>query len=187
MPYVGAKLAPWFDRGPTVKALVRIAEAGGERMTELTRMNTPVDKGTLRASWTTKPVTVRVGHSVGVVISHPAEAEAFVGLAQGARYESGVQTEVEYAPYVEHGTGLWGPKHAKYPIRPKHPGGWLHWIDPMTGQHVFAKEVMHPGSPGNHMLSFAAAITESEIGLIAAPALERWASETERQNRSIRL
>lgn len=187
MAYIGDKLAPWFEPTPTVKALVRISQAGGERMTELTRMNTPVDKGTLRASWQAKPVTVHSGGVTVATVTHPSlVAGAGFHRLLAARYESGVETDVEYAPYVEHGTGLWGPSHSKYQIRPKHPDGWLHWIDPLTGGHVFAKEVMHPGSPGNHMLAFAAAIAENEVGLIAEPALERWAAETERQNGKLR-
>ena len=78
---------------------------------------------------------------------------------------------MEYAPYVEDGTGLWGPKHAKYEIKPKRPGGWLRWIDPMTGDPVFARRVMHPGWPGNHMFAIGAALTEQEFDAVRAADL----------------
>ena len=38
-----------------------------------------------------------------------------------------IGTNVKYAPYLELGTGLWGPNRAKYEIKPKRPGGVLHW------------------------------------------------------------
>ena len=98
---------------------------------------------------------------------------------RGMVYESGAETDVEYAPYVEHGTGLWGPRHAKYEIKPKRPDGWLRWIDPVTGDPVFAKRVMHPGSPGNHMFAFGAAIAEHEFDQFVQPILSRWAVEQE--------
>jgi very-short-patch-repair endonuclease len=85
--------------------------------------------------------------------------------------------------HVEWGTGLWGPKHAKYLIVPKKPGGWLSWINPRTGQRVFARKVMHPGSPGAHMFAIGAHLTEAEFEeRIAAPVLALWAREQERSN-----
>ena len=95
-------------------------------------------------------------------------------------YESGAESELEYAPYVEHGTGLWGPKHAKYLIVPKRPDGWLRWIDPDTGNPVFAKRVMHPGSPGNHMFEIGVAIAEQEFEREVEPILVRVMRELER-------
>lgn len=161
--YRGGRLAPWFSTQHNRRFLERAAKAGGGRMTELTAMNTPIDTSHLRRSWREKPVLLFTKNGL------PAAS-------------SGVFTEVEYAPYVEHGTGLWGPKHAKYVIEPKNPDGWLRWTDPHTGLPVFAKRVLHPGSPGNHMVAIAANVTEHELGLIVQPALERWAREVERQN-----
>lgn len=164
MGYVGGRLAPWFDTSPTKKFLNRAAEAGGDRMAEVAALNTPVRTSHLRESWRTKAV---------VVMTMPAGEVAYV---------SGAETFVEYAPYVEWGTGLWGPKHAKYPIRPKNPDGWLRWIDPHTGLPVFAKLVMHPGSPGNHMMAIAANVAEFEYAWICQLALMEWADEVEGQN-----
>lgn len=121
-----------FDGGPSKRALREMARHGGDRMLEYTVMNTPIDSGNLRTSWRQKRVTV-----------------AMTGAGQ-IGYESGVETSVEYAPYVEEGTGEWGPHHAKYRIRAKGKaaGGadFLRFV--IDGKVIFAKEVWHPGSPG---------------------------------------
>jgi hypothetical protein len=132
-------------------------------MTALVRQNTPIETGELRASWETKIVVVHVGARGELV------------------YESGTETEVEYVLYVEHGTGLWGPKHARYVIRPRRPDGWLRWIDPDTGQPVFARRVLHPGSPGNHMLAIGVALTEHEFEQFARAPISTCMRELERQ------
>ena len=41
---------------------------------------------------------------------------------------------MEYAPYVNYGTGLWGPEHRKYLIEPIEPKKALSWIDPVGGK-----------------------------------------------------
>lgn len=161
--YVGGRLAPWFDTSPNHRACHRMADEMGDHMTSLVRRNTPVQHGHLRASILKKLTVVRPG-------------------PHGTIYESGCETNVEYAPYVEHGTGLWGPKHAMYEIRPKNPDGWLRWIDPHTGKPIFAKRVMHPGSPGNHMFEIGAAIAEHEFDHHVQPILTEWAREVEQQN-----
>lgn len=147
MSYRGAKFANVFQglERWSRDLCQDYAAKGGEVMTERTRAHTPVDTGELKASWKVR------------------EMRRVVSLAYPA-YESGTETSVEYAPYVEHGTGLWGPKHAKYPIRPKNPEGWLHWQDAAGDDH-FAKLVMHPGSKGQHMLAegMQDTLRESEV------------------------
>lgn len=160
----GPKLQPWFGTAPNRRFLRRAAGRGGERMTELTEMNTPIDSGHLRQSWKVKPVILLVD-----AVGNPVA-------------QSGVETFVEYAPYVEWGTGLFGPKHAKYPIVPKNPDGWLKWTDPKTGLPVFAKKVMHPGSPGQHMVAIAVAVSEHELERTLQSLLLKWAAEVELQN-----
>lgn len=161
--YEGGKLAPWFDAAPVKRACVKLAERGGRRLTELTRLKTPEDTGHLAASWSTKPVLI-VANDRGEVV-----------------YESGTETGVDYGPFVEWGTGLWGPLHAKYLIEPKKPDGWLHWVGP-DGADVFAKRVWHPGSPGAHMVAISVGVLEAELHLLAEPILQEWARETEKQN-----
>lgn len=164
MPYVGGSLVSLFDEEPqaaTKLALRRMAEKAGDRMVDLTIANTPIDKGNLRSSWYQIPTNK----------THFAVWEA---------YESGVATNVSYAPYVEHGTGLWGPRHAKYPITAK-GGGFLRWIDPKSGKEVFARRVMHPGSPGQHMIAIAAEVVEHEVddGGLFSGILHEWSKAVE--------
>lgn len=131
-------------------------QEGNESFHKHAVRNTPVDTSTLRDSITEKPV---VRHKWG--------------------WEAGIYTEVTYAPHVEWGTGLWGPKKAKYIIKPKQVGGVLAFfarltgpdgkavfdseMNPVEGQLVFARYVMHPGSPGNHMFEIGAAMAEHEL------------------------
>lgn len=172
MPYVGGSLVSLFGKEPkaaTRLAARRMAERGGDRMVEITVINTPIGGrdidgtggGNLRSSWYQLP-TKRIRHVLG-----PA-------------YQSGVASNVEYAPYVEHGTGLWGPRGSKYPIRPKNPGGMLRWRSP-TGGYVYARVVMHPGSPGQHMVAIAGEVTEAEVdsGGLFDSILNEWARTVE--------
>lgn len=148
-PYVGGSLVSLFDEKPqaaTRLAARRMAEKGTDRMLDVTVTNTPIDKGNLRSSWYALPVQ-RVQH--------------LLAPTHGA-YQGTVASDVNYAPHVEYGTGLFGPSGAKYPIRPKKPGGMLRWTDRSTGDTVYAKAVMHPGSPGQHMLQIGGFVAEGE-------------------------
>jgi hypothetical protein len=163
MGYVGGKLEPWFSDVPVKRALYALADEGGEQMVTNVREFTPKDTGHLWESIKKMIVVVRPYRGT---------------LA----YESGAETNVEYAEYVERGTGLFGPYHRRYIIRPKDPNGWLRWIDPITGQPVFAKQVIHPGSEGAHMFARGATKTEAEFERWAQPILTRWARQQERIN-----
>lgn len=73
-----------------------------------------------------------------------------------------------YAVYLHGGTGLYGPRHAKYLIVPRDRGDgrqhFLRWATP-DGRFVFARKVMHPGIRPDPFLIQAA---ENEL-----PALEK--------------
>lgn len=165
MGYEGGRLAPWMHDGPTKYVARRMAEKGSRELHRKVIARTPKDTGNLAASWRRKPVVV------GVTVTGEQALE------------TGVETFVDYAPYVEHGTGLWGPKHAKYPIRPKVPGGTLHFFT-KEGAEVFSKLVMHPGSPGAHMVAIAVAELEVELPVVMRPELELWAEMTAEQNQT---
>lgn len=158
MGYEGGSLADLFDPGPTRRAARELADLGGDTLHEFVVRNTPIDSGNLRSSW------ARVPTLPGVRGTNPT-------------YESRVVTEVEYAPYVEHGTGLYGPEHRKYLIEPRHPGGMLRWMS--GGQEHFARRVWHPGSPGAHMMAAALAKTEVEWANRTGSVMERWKRATE--------
>lgn len=164
MPYEGGSLVSLFNEEPqaeTVLAARRMAAVGAARMREVARLNTPVNTGRLRESWETLPVT-----------------KTHVG--PWAAYQSGIATHVKYAPYVEYGTGIYGPRHRPYVIVPRH-APFLAWRDPATGQWVRTKKVVHPGSPGNHMVAIAAHVVEAETdsGEIMEAVLDGWAREVE--------
>lgn len=172
MAYRGGSLAPLFDRTPTRHALARMARTGGDKLVELTVRNTPIDTGNLRTSWYQLPMRVE-----------------FRGTHQA--YRSGVATDVSYAPYVEAGTGKYGPRGQPYEIRPKTPGGVLAFrprtgtfssmMTPETGGMVFVKRVMHPGSPGAHMVASAAAYLDATFATALAEDLEHWKRDQEAQ------
>lgn len=143
------------------KTMRMMANDVGEYMTTITRRNTGVDSGWLRSQIFQKRIVV------------------FTMSDEVRVYETGSYTEVDYAPYVEDGTGNWGPKHAPYEILPKPPNTLLSWIDGKTGKRVFAKRVMHPGSPGQHMFAIGTAMAEAEFHRLVQPALRSFAQAAE--------
>lgn len=54
-----------------------------------------------------------------------------------------LENRVPYMAYQERGTGLWGPRHAKYPIVARRAKA-LRFIG-RDGSVVFRRRVMHPG------------------------------------------
>lgn len=163
MGYKGGKLAPWFDSSPVdsfMKAAVVTVAAEGR---EIAEKNTPIQTGDLRRAWESE--------------KKPHKAVTFVGVGWSASWSN----SVEYAQYVNYGTGLFGPEHKKYLILPKKPGGTLHWVD-KGGADVYAGGVMHPGSPGNFMLEISADYVEATWQRLVKPALRHWVKTMERQN-----
>lgn len=69
-----------------------------------------------------------------------------------------VGTNVEYAPYVEFGTGIYGPKGAPYEIKPKDAKA-LYW----KGAAHPVKRVVHPGSPAKPFLRRGLELTKPDI------------------------
>lgn len=174
----GASLSDWakaLERGKDL-AGTYVAHRARDVFKSRTEENTPKDTGELRAGWETGPV---------------------VHFKWG--WESNVYTEISYAPHVEWGTGLWGPKHAKYIIKPKLPGGVLAFFarlhtpegkpvldeanNPVEGEMVFARYVMHPGSPGQHMLATGAAMAETELDRIGAQGFRVMRTYVEKQSK----
>lgn len=164
MGYVGGKTAPWFKSAPVdVFMNAAVVLVAGEAR-EIAEKNTPVDTGDLRENWKSD----KKGH----------KAVTFVGTALSA----GWSNDLDYAAYVNYGTGLYGPEHKKYLILPKTPGGKLHWVDKKSGEDITAAGVMHPGSPGNYMLEISADYIEATWERLVQPLLRKWAKTMERQN-----
>jgi hypothetical protein len=169
--YRGGRLSPLFEADPG-RLCRRMAERGGSEMVRNVKANTPIGAvnsfdphtpGALRAS--IEQITLRVYPHLGSTV-----------------YESGAETNLHYAPYVEHGTGLFHrpDPHTSWTIRPRHPDGWLSWIDPQTGERIFAKKVVHHGAPGSHMFEFGAHITEHEFNAWGEQEVRDWMYEAER-------
>lgn len=172
--YVGDRLEPLFAEAEDLipDTCYEIAEAGGERLTEVVRENTPVSyhgialghqgfgderqrvPGTLKASW--YQTIVRRTSRYGA----PA-------------WESGAATDDPVAPFVENDTRA-------HDIKPKKPGGRLRFRLWPTGELVYARRVRHPGTLGAHMLLTAVNRVEQELEALAEPALVRWAKRAER-------
>lgn len=164
MGYSGGSLTSLFGKEPkaaTVAAAREMTAKGADRMHEVAALNTPVKTGRLRTGWYQTPVTK----------THYLIAPAF---------RAGIANDYKYAPFVEYGTGVFGPMHRPYVITPK-KAPFLAWRDPVTGQWIRAKKVLHPGSPGNHMVAIAAAVTEAETdaGPLMQGILDRWANRVE--------
>ncbi|MFV2172340.1 hypothetical protein ACFHW2_11840 [Actinomadura sp. LOL_016] len=66
----------------------------------------------------------------------------------GRRLMYGNDTTAWYAGLIE-----WGTR--PHDILPRN-GRWLRWIDPQTGQPVFARKVRHPGTRAYRVMSGAA-------------------------------
>jgi hypothetical protein len=164
MAYIGGFLSPWFQNDPNEKAMRNMVRVGIREGKEIAAENTPVQTGDLREHWTES--------------EHIGKTVSFLGIG----WEGSWENDLDYAPYVNYGTGLYGPEHRKYLIVPKTPGGTLHWVDRLTGEDRYAKAVLHPGSPGHHMLEISAAWLEATWERLVRPVLTAWAREVERQN-----
>lgn len=172
MGYEGPDLAALFDVDESVDRLCRdLTRDAGSHMTSSIKDLTPVGHQPFSQNYIPGHLKASIRQLVTVVHI----------TAGGIVYESGTETEVTYGPYVEEGTGLWGPRRAKYEIRPKKPGGWLRWVDQRTGDVIFAKRVMHPGSPGAHMFAKGAALTEAAFEAMAKDRVDLWAREVDSQ------
>lgn len=163
MGYWGGFLTPWFQDRPNDRAMRNMVRVGVTYASEIAAERTPEATGDLKRAWKT---------------GRAFRTMSFMGYAWQASWEN----DLDYAEFVNYGTGLYGPEHRKYLIVPKKPGGTLHWVDRVTGEDVFAKHVLHPGSPGHHMLEISANALEATWQRLVRPVLRNWAREVERQN-----
>lgn len=164
MGYTGARLAPMFSPVPARITAAALAKAGAELLLKETVQNTPVDDspfpsrvpGTARARWREKPI-------VGPVREEGEDV-----------YRTGVETEDDVAVYLEYGTGLYGPEHRAYVIRPKDPDGYLRFYSRKNGQWVFAKSVLHPGIHPQRPLATGMVLAEHRMPAHVEPIMHAW-------------
>jgi len=91
-------------------------------------------------------------------VAFPADVKRGADEIRVQSYPDGANADIWI--WMVLGTGLYGPKHRKYPIRPKKakslafpsayaphttPAGGIHGPGTSSGPTVFADEVMHPG------------------------------------------
>lgn len=190
MGYEGDKLEDLIDDldKASKRAGHRLAERFAGRGQKNIEANTPVATYHLRHSYRRTPIKYGQEATLGYT-SVRWSAYAWTGT---------VYTEVEYAPYVEMGTGLWGPKRKKYKIEPKKPGGVLVFTPyqrtpkggvildvqgaPLkSGAPVAVRFVMHPGSPGHHMFKLGAVLTEAEHAEWSREPMRLWKLEVEKR------
>lgn len=188
MGYKGQKIGPVLRRlekatNPTGR---RLADAMVGRGKSNIEKNTPVETYHLRNSYK----RTRIEHKQDSTLGYTSfRWSMWVWTGK-------VYTEVEYAPFVEAGTGLWGPRRAKYKIQPKKPGGVLAFTPyerlpggavildvqgkpTAGGDTVVVRFVMHPGSPGQHMFRIGATLTEEEYKEWSAEPLRLWKQAVE--------
>lgn len=169
MGYEGARLAPLFSPVPARRTARRMTIVGSEEWKRVTVANTPIDDspfpsrapGTARESWRVKTV-------VGPI--HTLSVDTYLG---------GLETEDDVALFLEIGTGLYGPEHRAYVIKPKDPEGWLRFYSRKTGQWVYAKQVLHPGIHPQRPLATAAVFVEHNLERTMRPLLAAWIREQE--------
>lgn len=91
----------------------------------------------------------------------------FIRTRNGATVR--VQNTAKYAQAQETGSGLYGPKHAKYPITPKGKGYPLRFYWARKKMNVEFWGVMHPGVKPTHFLQVATELTfKTRIALLRA-------------------
>lgn len=169
MSYTGQRLAPLFDRGSIDRVCRELADHAGDRVLYWTRINTPIGHRPFDEFYV--PGQLRASIEKKLLVVYPSRG--------GLVYESGAESNLSYAGFVEEGTGLYGKYRRMYVIRPKNPDGWLRFHDE-HGNVVFAKEVHHPGIHGQHMFAIGVHMTEFEFGLFSERILHTWVRRLER-------
>lgn len=178
----GQLLSGWFDESKNER-LVDACGRGIARNVRAEMLDEAVDKtplgtfdpetsaqwyepGAAKRSWRVKPVQRGVSARGGV---------------RERTWTTGVESHLEYVRYLDEGWGLWGPRHSRYIIRPRKPGGALRFRG-KSGEIMFRAFVMHPGAAGFHMTSWAAAMAEHRMAGLSRLPMERFARALERGN-----
>ena len=76
-------------------------------------------------------------------------------IEANGRVTGSVGSDLPYASAVEGGSGLWGPRHSKYTIRPVRKK-MLRFFWRKVGHVVVLEKVRHPGQRGKGYLRLAA-------------------------------
>jgi hypothetical protein len=90
------------------------------------------------------------------------------------RIHGSVGTDLSYSRVVERGSGLYGPTHSKYTIRPRPSQGlgdprgrrFMKFYWRRVGRVVYLEKVRHPGQRGKHFLLNAARIAARRYNML---------------------
>lgn len=165
MAYEGATLRDFVERMEKAvhPSMMIMADDVGENMTNWVIKNTPIEK-----------FVKEIGEPHLRDRIFQKDTIVYVDALGRKVYETGTETEVDYAPFVEEDT-------LPHVIEPRVPGGTLRFIDQATGQPVFAKKVQHPGTTGHHMFAIGAAMAEHEFEAAAERGLAAFERAAERR------
>jgi HK97 gp10 family phage protein len=120
----------------------------------------PVKSGRLKGSITYATKTNKSN------VRSPAKSEDGISH-DGSQDTVLIGTNVEYAPYVEYGTGLEGPKNQPIVITPKNKKA-LFW----KGADHPVKKVVSPGMPAQPFLRRGFELTKKEVPEIFAKVIK---------------
>jgi hypothetical protein len=81
------------------------------------------------------------------------------------RIHGSVGTDLPYSRVVERGSGLYGPTHSKYTIRPVRRQ-YMKFYWRRVGHVVYLQKVRHPGQRGKHFLLNAARIAARRYNML---------------------
>lgn len=182
MPWVCAKpLDTMLDEDAPGRACERICDAAGDRLLATTKRLTPIDRSPFRD----KPTRPR-----GTARESLERTPVRRGGNQGRRYTTVVQTFDPAFPYIEFNTRphVIRPRADRRPasvVATGRPRGTvkdgraaLTWRGP--GGRVFAREVHHPGTQGQHPFARAALQLTGTVGQVASEPMRRFKSELAR-------
>lgn len=171
MPFVASRRLEDMVNPAAVPAfMARAGDAAGDRLLELTRMNTPIDTNPWHDHADRPPGTLRASEQRSPVERHRSIA------GSGIRVRA--FTEDRVAPFVENTT-------RPHLIRPRNPGGMLRFRVGPDGRSVFARVVHHPGTRGAHMFAIGALMLEAELDRVLAPAMREFERDLTRESHRI--
>lgn len=123
----------------------------GKKLESSIKAFTPVDTGKLQESIAHGAV-VELRPNIFVTSGAFRNRMGATYIFTAGSYEIDVESEVDYAPSVEFGTGQYGLRGAKYEIKPRNQRA-LKFFWEKIGKEVSFARVMHPGIEGRHMFA----------------------------------
>lgn len=108
-------------------------------------------------------------YSKSVRMEVTGTGETMVGIVGDAAKDA--RSGFPYPVVIEEGSGLYGPKHAKYPITPTTKKALAFFAK--SGEHVIVQKVMHPGVKPRHVFRRARDYAVKQIDKLVKEFLTR--------------